>query len=98
MRSHRALWVGSVVLLGAPATALAWDRATPPGQPARLTGYLSRATVSFRTEPDRAPVLLAGCLDHRANALLQFGSSPREADVVAARRELAAVAAKDALA
>ncbi len=74
------------------------ETAQATGQPVRVTGYVGRARVSFRTTPDRAPVLLAGCLDHGANALLRSGSSPPEAEVAAARRELAAEAARDALA
>ncbi len=68
------------------------------GQPDRITGYAGHATVSFRTTPERMPVLLAGCLDHGANGLQQSGSSPREEDVEKARGELAAEAGRAALA
>ncbi len=68
------------------------------GQPDRITGYTGRTTVTFRTTPDRLPVLLAGCLDHGANSASQAGSSPREEEVEQARQELAAEAARTALA
>ncbi len=68
------------------------------GQPDRITGYTGHATVSFRTTPERMPVLLAGCLDHGANGLQQSGSSPREEDVEKARGELAVEAGRAALA
>ena len=44
------------------------------------------------------PMLLAGCLDNGATALGQFGSSPREQEVEAARREMVAEAGQGALA
>jgi len=68
------------------------------GQPDRITGYTGRTTVTFRTTPDRLPVLLAGCLDHGANSASQAGSSPREEEIEQARQELAAEAARSALA
>ena len=74
------------------------ETAQMPGQPVRITGFVGRATVSFRATPDRLPVLLAGCLDHGANSLDQSGSSPREAEIEAARQDLAAEAARTAMA
>jgi len=68
------------------------------GQPDRIKGYTGRITVSFRTTPDALPTLLAGCLDNGATALGQFGSSPREQEVEAARREMVAEAGQGALA
>ena len=68
------------------------------GQPDRIKGYTGRISVSFRTIPDALPVLLAGCLDNGATALGQFGSSPREQEVEAARREMVAEAGQGALA
>jgi len=68
------------------------------GQPDRITGYTGRTTVTFRTTPDRLPVLLAGCLNHGANSASQAGSSPREEEIEQARQELAAEAARSALA
>lgn len=68
------------------------------GQPDRIKGYTGRISVSFRTTPDALPALLAGCLDNGATALGQFGSSPREQEVEAARREMVAEAGQGALA
>ena len=68
------------------------------GQPDRIKGYTGRISVSFRTTPDALPTLLAGCLDNGATALGQFGSSPREQEVEAARREMVAEAGQGALA
>ena len=67
-------------------------------QPDRIKGYAGHLTVSFRTTPDQLPLLLAGCLDNGATALGQFGSSPREPEVEAARREMVAEAGQGALA
>ena len=53
--------------------------------------------MSFRTTPDALPELLAGCLDHGATGLAQSGSSPREAELDAAWRELIAEASRAAL-
>jgi len=66
--------------------------------PSRIKGYSGRATVSFRTVPDRLPALLAGSLENGANGVVQSGSSPREEEVEAARRELAAEATRAAMA
>ena len=68
------------------------------GQPDRIKGYTGRITVSFRTAPDQLPLLLAGCLDNGATGLGQFGATPREEDVEAARRDMVAEAGKAALA
>lgn len=68
------------------------------GQPDRIKGYTGRITVSFRTTPDQLPTLLAGCLDNGATSLGQFGSSPREEEIEAARREMVAEASQAALA
>ena len=68
------------------------------GQPDRIKGFTGRSAVSFRTTPDRLPVLLAGCLDNGATGLLQSGSSPREDEIETARRELADEAVRAALA
>ena len=68
------------------------------GQPDRIKGYTGRLSVSFRTTPDQLPLLLAGCLDNGATALGQFGASPREAEIEAARREMVAEAGESALA
>ncbi len=68
------------------------------GQPDRIKGYAGRLTVSFRTTPDQLPGLLAGCLDNGATSLGQFGASPREEEVEAARREMVAEASQAALA
>ncbi|MGI4943513.1 MAG: SIMPL domain-containing protein [Janthinobacterium lividum] len=62
------------------------------GQPDRIKGYTGRISVSFRTAPDQLPFVLAGCLDNGATALGQFGSSPREEEVDAARRDMVAEA------
>ncbi len=67
-------------------------------QPDRIKGYAGRLTVSFRTTPDQLPMLLAGCLDNGATGLGQFGSSPREQEVEAARQEMVAEAGQSALA
>ncbi len=67
------------------------------GQPDRIKGFTGRAVVSFRTTPERLPVLLAGSLDNGATGLLQSGFSPREEELDAARRELAAEATRTAL-
>ncbi|MBP0494266.1 SIMPL domain-containing protein [Pararoseomonas indoligenes] len=67
-------------------------------QPDRIKGYAGRATVSFRTVPDRLPALLSGSLENGATGLLQSGSLPREEEVEAARQELAAEATRTALA
>ena len=67
-------------------------------QPDRIKGYTGRISVSFRTTPDQLPLLLAGCLDNGATALGQFGSSPREAEIEAARREMVTEASQAALA
>ncbi|MGI4944509.1 MAG: SIMPL domain-containing protein, partial [Janthinobacterium lividum] len=68
------------------------------GQPDRIKGYTGRLTVSFRTTPEQLPLLLAGCLDNGATSLGQFGSSPRETEIEAARREMVAEATQAALA
>ncbi len=68
------------------------------GQPDRIKGYAGRLSVSFRTTPDQLPMLLAGCLDNGATALGQFGASPREAEIEAARREMVAEAGEAAVA
>lgn len=67
-------------------------------QPDRVKGYTGRISVSFRTTPDQLPMLLAGCLDNGATALGQFGASPREQEIEAARREMVAEAGEAALA
>ncbi len=67
-------------------------------QPDRIKGYTSRISVSFRTVPDQLPLVLAGCLDNGATALGQFGSSPREDEVDAARRDMVAEATGAAMA
>ena len=67
------------------------------GQPDRIKGYTGRLTVSFRTSPEQLPLLLAGCLDNGATSLGQFGSSPRESEIEAARREMVAEATQAAL-
>ena len=68
------------------------------GQPDRIKGYSGRISVSFRTTPDALPTLLAGCLGNGATSLGQFGPSPREQEVEAARREMVAEAGQGALA
>ena len=68
------------------------------GQPDRIKGYTGRISVSFRTTPDQLPLVLAGCLDNGATALGQFGSSPREDEVDAARRDMVAEATGAAMA
>ncbi|MFT8243550.1 SIMPL domain-containing protein [Roseomonas sp. BN140053] len=68
------------------------------GQPDRIKGYTGRGTVSFRTLPDRLPILLSGSLENGATGLSQSGSLPREEEVEAARQELAAEATRTALA
>ena len=68
------------------------------GQPDRIKGYTGRISVSFRTAPDQLPLVLAGCLDNGATALWQFGSSPREDEVDAARRDMVAEATGAAMA
>ena len=68
------------------------------GQPDRIKGYAGRLTVSFRTTPEQLPALLAGCLENGATGLGQFGSSPREQEMAAARLEMAAEASQAALA
>jgi len=67
-------------------------------QPDRIKGYTGRIIVSFRTVPDQLSLVLAGCLDNGATALGQFGSSPREDEVDAARREMVAEATGAAMA
>ena len=68
------------------------------GQPDRIKGYTGRLSVSFRTTPEQLPMLLAGCLDNGATGLGQFGSSPREQEMEAARQEMVAEAGQAALA
>lgn len=68
------------------------------GQPDRIKGYTGRLGVSFRTSPEQLPMLLAGCLDNGATGLGQFGSSPREQEMEAARQEMVAEAGQAALA
>ena len=67
------------------------------GQPDRIKGYTGRLSVSFRTTPDNLPAILAGCLDNGATGLGQFGSSPREHEIEAARQEMVAEATQGAL-
>ena len=67
------------------------------GQPDRIKGYTGRISVSFRTVPDQLPLVLAGCLDNGATALGQFGASPREDEVDAARRDMVAEATAAAM-
>ena len=68
------------------------------GQPDRIKGYTGRIGVSFRTVPDQLPFVLAGCLNNGATALGQFGASPREEEVDAARRDMVAEATGAAMA
>ena len=68
------------------------------GRADRITGYTGHATVSFRATPDALPALLAGCLDHGASGLGENAASPRESEIDQARQELAAEAARIALA
>ncbi len=68
------------------------------GQPDRIKGYTGRITVSFRTTPEQLPFVLAGCLDNGATALGQFGSSPREEEVEAARQDMVGEATRAAAA
>ena len=68
------------------------------GQPDRIKGYAGRLSVSFRTTPEQLPTLLAGCLENGATGLGQFGSSPREQEMEAARLEMVAEASQAALA
>ena len=68
------------------------------GQPDRIKGYTGRLLVSFRTAPDQLPAMLAGCLDNGATSLGQFGASPREEEIEAARRDMVAEATAAALA
>ena len=67
-------------------------------QPDRIKGYAGHLSVSFRSTPDQLPMLLAGCLDNGATGLGQFGSSPREQEIEAARQEMVAEAGQGALA
>ncbi len=67
-------------------------------QPDRIKGYTGRISVSFRTAPDQLPLVLAGCLDNGATALGQFGASPREDEVDAARRDMVEEATRAAMA
>jgi len=80
------------------ATAFEPETQQARGQPDRITGFTGRTAVSFRTTPDALPALLAGSLDHGANALQQSGSSPGDGEVDRARDELAAEATRTALA
>ena len=68
------------------------------GGPDRITGYAGRTTVTFRTVPERLPILLSGALENGATGVSQSGSLPREEEVEAARAELAAEATRSALA
>lgn len=68
------------------------------GQPDRIKGYSGRTGISFRTVPDRLPLLLSGSLENGATGLLQSGAQPREEDIETARQELAAEATRAALA
>ena len=67
-------------------------------QPDRIKDYAGHLSVSFLTTPDQLPMLLAGCLDNGATGLDQFGSSPREQEIEAARQEMVAEAGQGALA
>ena len=67
------------------------------GQPDRIKGYTGRISVSFRTVPEQLPFVLAGCLDNGATTLGQFGSSPREEEVAAARRDMVEEATRAAM-
>jgi uncharacterized protein YggE len=67
------------------------------GQPDRIKGYTGRLSVSFRTTPEQLSMLLAGCLDNGATGLGQFGSSPREQEIEAARQEMVTEASQAAL-
>ena len=68
------------------------------GQPDRIKGFTGQGAVSFRTTPERLPALMAGSLDNGATGLRQSGSAPKEEELLAARNELAAEAARAALA
>ena len=67
-------------------------------QPDRIKGYTGRISVSFRTVPEQLPLVLAGCLDNGATSLGQFGSSAREDEVDAARRDMVGEATAAAMA
>lgn len=66
--------------------------------PDRIKGYAGTIGISFRTTPDQLPFVLAGCLDNGATSLGQFGSSPREDEAEAARRDMVGEAARAAAA
>ena len=68
------------------------------GQADRIKGYTGHLNVSFRTAPEQLPGLLAGCLENGATGLGQFGSSPREQEIEAARQEMVAEASQAAFA
>ena len=67
-------------------------------QPDRIKGFTGLGAVSFRTTPERLPLLLAGSLDNGATGLRQSGSSPEDTEVLQARNELSAEAARAAMA
>lgn len=69
-----------------------------PGPPGPVTGYRGTLAVSFRTQAPRLAELVAGSLSHGANSLEQAGFAPREEEAEAARQDLAAEAARKAVA
>ena len=66
--------------------------------PDRTVGYNGSVKVSFRTTPEKAPDVLAGVLEHGANEVDTTNFVPTEAEMAAARRELAGQATKMAIA
>ncbi len=64
----------------------------------KTVGYDGSLAVSFRTTAEKAPVLLAGVLDHGANTINSTGFTPTEEEIAAARKELSAEATRTAIA
>ena len=51
----------------------------------KTVGYNGSSQVSFRTTPEKAPVLLAGVLEHGATPSITMPSPPTEEEVTTAR-------------
>jgi uncharacterized protein YggE len=67
------------------------------GQPPRIVGYSGRLTVVFLVEAGKMGAVLTDALAHGANTIDGAAWHPRDAEIDAARRRLAAAATKSAL-
>jgi uncharacterized protein YggE len=63
----------------------------------KTVGYNGSLQVSFRTTPEKSPEVLAGVLAQGANNIASTNFTATEAEIAAARRDLAAEATRNAI-